>query len=376
MTSLRRFFLCCMAAAAIVFFFLVQEQRTAVSDWTTNNARSVSVASSPGDAESTQEKVEEPEKERPLLHTIIGDFEKNIKGDVEFLLDFAIIGHPKTATTFTMHWLASHPEIQMHEKEIHSLRKGRPAEMVSRLYPLPAGSKYQHGYKAPRDIYSIQALNSIAEYWPDCKLVVGVRHPVTWFQSFYNYRSLEFDMPPADSLIGKCSPRNKRVCTDAAAFHLNLSLLGKTNENTLEEIKLLMPLPPEVPALAPLHNRVFLYDMSQLRDKDEARSYQYRRDLGNFLGLQQELAPIVQNHTNKNAEKHLDICEDRYRPLRRALMDIAKPASEWIRTYFMQSPEVFVSSPEYFNELLLEWLEDPCDKKSHENDPERRRLSL
>jgi hypothetical protein len=56
-------------------------------------------------------------------------------------------------------------------------------------------------------------------------------------------------------------------------------------------------------------------------------------------------------------------------------MDIAKPASEWIRTYFMQSPEVVVSSPEFFNELLLEWMEDPCDKESDENDPERRNLS-
>jgi hypothetical protein len=121
---------------------------------------------------------------------------------------------------------------------------------------------------------------------------------------------------------------------------------------------------------------VFLYDVSQIHDEDEARSYKYRRDLGNFLGLKHELPPIGHNHTSRNYKYDLDICEDRYRPLRRALMDIAKPASEWIRTYFMQSPEVFVSSPEYFNELLLEWLEDPCDKNSDENDPEKRRLSF
>jgi hypothetical protein len=365
-----------MAAAATVLFFLSLEQRT-VSDWATKDVRSVSVAWSPGEAESTfttQEAEEEPEKERPLLHTIIGDFEQNIKGDVEFLLDFAIIGHPKTATTFTMHWLASHPEIQMYEHELHSLAQGKPAELVSQLYALPPGSKFQHGYKAPRDIYNIQALNSIAEYWPNCKLVVGVRHPVTWFESFYNFRlSKNFTMPPAESLIGNCY---RAVCTDAAAFHLNFSLLGKTNQTTLEEKKLLMPLPPEVLALAPLHNQVFLYDISQLSDEDEARSYQYRRDLGNFLGLKQELAPIRHRNASEKTETHLDICEDRYRPLRRALMDIAKPASEWIRTYFMQSPEVFVSSPEYFNELLLAWLEDPCDKESHKNDPERRRLSF
>jgi hypothetical protein len=45
-------------------------------------------------------------------------------------------------------------------------------------------------------------------------------------------------------------------------------------------------------------------------------------------------------------------------------------------TYFLQSSEVVVSSPEFFNNLLLEWMEDACDKKSDKNDPERRRLSF
>jgi hypothetical protein len=377
MTSPRRLFLCCMAAAAIVLFLLGQEQRTTVSDWATKNVKSVSAAWSPGGAESTQEAEEEPEKERPLLHTIIGDFDKDIKGDVEFLLDFAIIGYPKTATTFTMQWLASHPEIQMYEHELYSLAQGKPAELVSQLYALPAGSKYKRGYKAPNDIRSIEALEGIAEYWPNCKLIIGLRHPVTWLESFYNFRvRRNFTMPPAESLIGNCSSKNKPFCTDAAAFHLTLNLLGKTNQTTPEEKMLLTPLPSKVPALARLQNQVFLYDVSQIHDEDEARSYKYRRDLGNFLGLKHELPPIGHNHTSRNYKYDLDICEDRYRPLRRALMDIAKPASEWIRTYFMQSPEVFVSSPEYFNELLLEWLEDPCDKNSDENDPEKRRLSF
>jgi hypothetical protein len=366
-----------MAAAATGLFFLSLEQRT-VSDWATKDVRSVSVAWSPGEAESTfttQEAEEEPEKERPLLHTIIGDFEQNIKGDVEFLLDFAIIGHPKTATTFTMHWLASHPEIQMYEHELHSLAQGKPAELVSQLYALPAGSKYNRGYKAPNDIRSIEALDGIAEYWPNCKLIIGLRHPVTWFESFYNFRFRKnFTMPPAESLIGNCT--SKPFCTAAAAFHLTLNLLGKTNQTTPEEKMLLTPLPSKVPAFAPLHNQVFLYDVKQIHDEDEARSYKYRRDLGNFLGLKYELPPIGHNHTSRNYKYELDICEDRYQPLRRALMDVAKPASEWIRAYFMQSPEVYVSSPEYFNELLLEWLEDPCDKNSDENDPERRRLSF
>jgi hypothetical protein len=354
-----------MAAAAIALVFLRGEQRTA-SNWALMNVRS-----------NTSPCATEEEEERPRLHTLIGDFDKSITGDVEFLLNFAIIGYPKTATTSTMRWLESHNEVQMNHHELHSLQDGKPAELVSQLYTLPAGSKYKRGYKAPRDIYSIEALNSIAEYWPGCKLVIGLRHPLSWFESFYNFRVRRgYTMPPADSLIGNCTKASHHVCTENAKFHLHLNLLGKTNQTTAEEKKLLMPLPSKVSILAPMHNQVFLYHISQLRDEDKARSHKYRRDFSSFLGLKQELEPMVHNDTSRNYKYDLDICEDRYRPLRRALMDIAKPASEWIRTYFMQSPEVFVSSPEFFNELLLEWMDDPCDKESDENDPERRRVSF
>jgi hypothetical protein len=76
-------------------------------------------------------------------------------------------------------WLASHPEIQMYEHELYSLAQGKPAELVSQLYALPAGRKYKRGYKAPNDIRSIEALDGIAEHWPNCKLIIGLRHPVT-----------------------------------------------------------------------------------------------------------------------------------------------------------------------------------------------------
>jgi hypothetical protein len=31
-----------------------------------------------------------------------------------------------------------------------------------------------------------KAMNAIAQYWPNTGLIVGVRHPVLWFESFYN----------------------------------------------------------------------------------------------------------------------------------------------------------------------------------------------
>jgi hypothetical protein len=387
MPSPLRLVLGCIIAAAAALLFLRREERT-VAGWASKNVSSVSTSGIPSPDESTGSSLgtvilsnngndeETKEEKRPPLHTLIGDFDSNVLADVEFLLDFAIIAHPKTATTFTLHWLSSHDEIQMSRHEIHSLHQGKPAEFVSQMYSLPAGSKYKRGYKAPSDIVNAKALDAIAEYFPSCKLVVGLRHPVLWFESFYNFRvGAGYDMPVGSS-IGKCGAAGHNVlCTDEARFHLHLNNLGKTNQTSPDEVKLLTPSLSKTskPKVQPMRNQVFLYEISQLHDEDETRAYTYRRELGNFLGLKRGLSPIVhRKHSRRNTTNPLDICEDQYRPLRKTLMNIARPASEWIRSYFMQSPEVVVSSPDYFNLLLLDWMEDPCDQL---RDGEGRRLS-
>jgi hypothetical protein len=60
----------------------------------------------------------------------------------------------------------------------------------------------------------------------------------------------------------------------------------------------------------------------------------------------------------------IDICDAQYGPLRIELMKNAVDASRWIREYFLRSPDVTVSSPEYFRRLLKEWMQDPCDTAS------------
>lgn len=65
------------------------------------------------------------------------DSDGHITGDVHQLLDFAIIGSPKTATTTLMKWLANHDEVQMYQRETNALRRGQVAEMVQLLHALP-----------------------------------------------------------------------------------------------------------------------------------------------------------------------------------------------------------------------------------------------
>ena len=119
---------------------------------------------------------------RPPLSDLIGDNDTDIKANVQSLLDFALIGHPKTATTFHLNWLHGHEQVQAYNHELHSLQQGKPAELVSQMYALSAGKQYKRGYKAPRDIMNPKALRAIAKFWPETKLVVGLRSPILWFQ--------------------------------------------------------------------------------------------------------------------------------------------------------------------------------------------------
>lgn len=105
-----------------------------------------------------------------------------------------------------MFWLANHQDVQMPRHEVHAMIAGRPAELVRTLYDeLAPGYHYKRGYKAPRDITNTNALTAFATYFPATKLIIGVRHPVLWFQSFYNYRVRGGTvMPPAETLMVTC----------------------------------------------------------------------------------------------------------------------------------------------------------------------------
>jgi hypothetical protein len=96
-------------------------------------------------------------------------------------MEFAMIGFSKCATTSQMQRLSNHPEILMFNKEAHSLKNGRPAELVNMLYALPNRPGKRRGYKDPTNIRKKEALDALRTYWPDAKLIIGVRHPVWWF---------------------------------------------------------------------------------------------------------------------------------------------------------------------------------------------------
>jgi hypothetical protein len=296
----------------------------------------------------------------PPLDRLIGDLRANVTGNVQFLLDFAIIAHPKTATSAMLHWFRLHPEIQVQTHENHALAAGKPAELVANLYQMEPGQRFKRGYKAPRDLIVREALLSIAKYWPRTKLIVGLRHPVLWFESFYNFRIHNgYNMPPAEALIGPLQRGMVGVATDEAKFHWHFDGLGKTS-HTPGELKLLSWGDEKPPPLPKLTNPVFLYEINQLRDANETRAAIFCADLAQYLGLSTALKPMSIKR-GPIYPKAIDICEPRYGGVRLELMKHAKESATWIRRYFVQSPDVTVSVPEYFHRLMTSWLADPCE---------------
>ena len=296
--------------------------------------------------------------ELPPLSSLISNKEEGIIGDVSFLLDFAIVGHPKTATTEHMYWLAEHPEISMRQKEIHSMGHHQPAELVETLYKLKPGKR---GYKSPHELQRKHVVEYYRKYFPTTKLIVGLRHPVRWFESHYNFNwRMGNELPPAET-YSVADPATAVSFVNAGFYHENLARLAKTNLTDPVEFELLGRLGPDNSTLMP--NPVFLYDVSQMFDKNLTRRDAYRKELSAFLGLEKPLSPENDGREDKvGADYHykIDICESTYDALRAEIMHVSRNASKWIEEYFLDLPDVYFSSPDHFRSLLRAWKDDPC----------------
>lgn len=337
-----------------------------------------------------------PGDNRPPLTSLIGS-SGEVVGSVQSLLHYAVIGFGKAGTTSMMNWLNSHPELQTYPREIYDLMKGDVSTFVQRLYTLPKGF-YKRGYKSPADLGSVRAMKSIQRYFPETKLIVGLRHPVRWFESLYNFRLQNLgkhkdheSFPKPLDLIGSCSVRTRNTCTAKGEFALHLRNLGKTltthNQRDSVTGKWLLTdfeksmykaagFDPVRTVEAPLPNPVFIFEINQLSDSNATRAEAFRHDVETYLELQSPLADMIHHKPGKIwAEEELqalkdklkiNICDDEHIPVRQELMRISRLSSVWIREYLldpetMTSSKTFVSSREHFIKLVADWMIDPCE---------------
>ena len=328
-----------------------------------------------------------------------------IVADVQFLLDFAVVGFGKCGTTSLLHWLQQKDNttetttgtlVRAPNYEAQFLRNKRPAQLVRKMYQfgveeqearnnnkLLPHEKIVKGFKNPSDIRRPKSRDLLTQYWPQTKLIVTVRHPVEWMVSLYNYFKIEkgrhkATLTAADMVTpgarDKEGDTQHFVSSAKGEFHAILAEIGKTPLASTDEWKLLRPwLNPSQKVRIQKHHMphsIFLMEMKQLADTNTTRSKQFANDLEAFLGLpQNHLPPPLHVRPNTQRVKgqdnledlKMDICAPEFAPVLEEMVSIARAGSQWLREYFMASPEVTVSSPEYINELFERWMIDPCE---------------
>ena len=312
------------------------------------------------------------------------------------LLDFSVIGFPKTGTSFMEHYLFNTEETHIDNQEncFTDADMDMAAHLITtRDYTLGQttadGYRVQNAVKCPKDLMGPHSVANYARNFPDIKFVVSTRHPVWWFQSRYNYKLRQTYKhsdgevvwaPPTSELLGACAEgtpyhygntgpkgevedeRQTSVCTDGAKFHHSLSRLGKTPMDTPEELALLglhtMSIHPMPGA------KIFLMEIGQFDAEDTVHANQLLADMKDFLELEHELPPLPE-HSSKNLQEEIqelaiNICDDEHAFVRAELVQTGREAYRWIKDYFLQSPDVTVSAEEHFLGLMEQWQYDPC----------------
>jgi len=262
------------------------------------------------------------------------------------------------------------------------------------------------------DIMNERAIRLIRTYFPQTKLIVGLRHPIYMIESFYNFRIQNgYEMPPLEKLLYHNVANQYAVSWSRAEYQTSLMYLGKTNLTSSDELALMprhaqksirkrfeqlnnvsLPIENERigknnkngnsnknnnPPYPRVPNPVFLYETAQLGDENTTRMEQFVRDVTNYLGLSSsdgvDLPPIPRHSPGKKLQnatlqaerdaKKIRICDERYAEQRKRLLTIGSRASQWILNYFLSSSnshDVFVSNPQHFRQILEGYSIDPC----------------
>ena len=252
------------------------------------------------------------------------------------------------------------------------------------------------GIKCPGVLYRPHDILYYKKYFPHAKLIIGLRHPISWFESFYNYQSWRNITMPMNTtqLIGQCN-KHRKVCTDRARLHAALARLGKTKLVEDEELSLLYgfdisknttasseedigsttssstqqphgrKLTNDDQRVQPrsrhqqqrgLSNELLLYEINQILNSQTSTAFS--KSIQQYLNIQHNLPQI--KPYNQTKVRAINICDTQHDNVRKVLLDHGKHASKWIQTYFLSNPSVNVVDETSFYKLLNDWNVDPC----------------
>ena len=316
---------------------------------------------------------------------------RRLNYDNNLHLDFALIGFPKTGTTFLLKQLEDHSQIRMSEGEfcqVHNVTSGAERVLTwltditssSSTNKTSTGDKTKYGIKCPTMVRTMSAIENLMKISDITRLVVGVRHPVKWFESFYNYRVLEmYNNNVTEHVFGRMSGRSipkprelldgtkhwKDVSTASARFDAYLKQLAKVPLNE-DERKAMFDERLWPKKISPNPYKVFIYTVEQLHDKNETRQVNFQTDLQHHLGLNSPFRDFNKAskanavHNSVRYKEQIDICDPQYARIRKKLAQQGKISSDWIINRFIESDDVVVSDKDYFTSTLRTWGNDPC----------------
>ena len=298
-------------------------------------------------------------------------------------LDFYLIGWPKTGSTALAQVLQYHPEVVMPLEESTQWWRKQPEplatlnrELLSLEQRKRAGSfERKRGIKFPGEYKERGGLKALHEHGCNAtKIIIGIRHPMELFESFYNYRVQEWHAPgswfyqkegpiPLPNELMDNRNWGDGVNLNFLRFDQYLKRLEKVPyDKSSEPWKGWEETPP--PSWH-LPNRVFLYHIDQLGDAQESRLELFRTQLQSFLNLTQPLQSFRKtNSLRRTYNETIDICDSKHTVVQKALVEVGQEAHEWIKNHFLQSDDVDVANRDHFETLLGEFLENPCEVRN------------
>jgi len=286
------------------------------------------------------------------------------------ILDFIIAGFPKCGTT----------TVSVNLGYLAPMATGDictpPSQTVYYAYnnwPKRFGEqKLLRGSKCPQYM-NTDGLNHYSKKLPRTKIIIGIRHPVLWYQSFLNQlagnnllRYANYDTKPQQCKAGAClngCPGKYWLCLSRARFHVALAEIGKTALSE-EERKILAP--NDIDGGGNLtskniRNPIFLYEQTELKKDyvwDEMAKYL------NVAAIPHD--KYISSH-GLGKKKPMDLCGEKLDDFRAMLMPYAYDLSVWMQDYFIpvaknESSDVTIPDPDTFIALVEEYKKDPCGR--------------
>ena len=229
--------------------------------------------------------------------------------------------------------------------------------------------KFLRGTKCPKFLET-EYISELSKKLPKTRLLVGIRHPVLWFQSFYNMQmsnsvrggSRYQNMSIFDELPHVDRNRNKwgcitgeLFCVARSKFYLPLASLGKTSPMSDKEIKLLLSNDYKndkriLTKSQYIRNPILLYEQQQPSEE------YFWNDVCNYLYINRSSLPEMVDYTSDSQNKTLDemtshektkskkrkfnICHKDRDPLRKLLLPISYNIYIWLTEYFIPASKI------------------------------------